>query len=52
MYLDDNMEVELLGVEAQRAVEGRSLMVVQVHGDVHLQGQQEKNSISLTISGT
>ena len=44
--LNDNVEVEVLGVQTQRVVEGRSLVVIQVHGDVHLQGQEDMDAIS------
>lgn len=32
--LDDDVLVELLGVQAQRLVEAAALVVVEVHGDV------------------
>ena len=35
-YLNDDVHVELLGIKAQGFVEGRALMVVQVHSDVNL----------------
>ncbi len=38
--LDDDMLVELLCVHAQRLVEGRALVVVEVHGDVHTQTEE------------
>ena len=38
--LYDDMLVELSGVHAQRGVEGISLMVIQIHGDIHRQAEE------------
>mmetsp|Transcript_32953 Transcript_32953/g.72832 ORF Transcript_32953/g.72832 Transcript_32953/m.72832 type:complete len:279 (-) Transcript_32953:229-1065(-) len=43
------MLVELLGVQAQGLVEGRALVVVQVHGDVHRQAEEARPQLGLPV---
>lgn len=38
--LNDDMLVELSGIHAQRRVEGISLMIIQVHGDIYRQAKE------------